>query len=46
MNQGCRKDYFENENNETACSYHKGNPVFHDLKKFWSCCGKETHDWD
>lgn len=36
----------EEENGEEACKYHKGAPVFHDLKKYWSCCGKETHDWD
>ena len=46
VNQGCRKDFVEEENNEEACGYHKGEPVFHDLKKYWTCCGKETHDWD
>lgn len=46
INQGCRKDYLEQDNNENACNYHKGAPVFHDLKKYWSCCGKETMDWD
>ncbi len=36
----------EEENGEDACGYHKGEAVFHDLKKFWNCCKKETHDWD
>lgn len=38
-NPGCTKRYFtEEENSETACNYHKGGPVFHDIKKYWSCC--------
>jgi hypothetical protein len=46
INQGCRQDYLDKDNNDNACKYHKGQAVFHDLKKYWSCCGKDTHDWD
>ncbi|EGR31395.1 kelch motif family protein, putative [Ichthyophthirius multifiliis] len=38
VNKGCQKEYKEEENNENACIYHSGNPIFHDLKKYWSCC--------
>jgi len=40
INQGCNKGYVEAENGAEACKYHKGTAVFHDLKKFWTCCGK------
>ena len=46
VNQGCGKEFVEEENGEESCDYHKGQPVFHDLKKYWTCCGKETFDWD
>ena len=48
-NKGCRdKNKFDLEKNgPEACHYHKGEPVFHDLKKYWSCCpDKTTWDWD
>ena len=46
-NPGCKsKVYKEEENNDGACEYHKGQPIFHDLMKKWSCCPKETWDWD
>lgn len=44
--QGCRKEYIENENTETSCRYHDGKPIFHDLKKGWTCCGVVVYDWD
>jgi len=37
-NMGCGQGYDpENNDDETACSYHVGNPVFHDVKKYWTC---------
>jgi disease resistance protein len=45
-NKGCLKDYDPNENVDEACKYHPGEPVFHDLMKSWTCCKKETWDWD
>jgi disease resistance protein len=44
--QGCRKDYSENENNISACLYHDGKPIFHDIKKGWTCCNVIVYDWD
>ena len=52
-NKGCVKRTFTDEENEqeNPCSYHSGEAVFHDLKKYWSCCnpngkGKVAYDWD
>lgn len=46
INKGCGKEFDEKENNEGVCEYHAGEPVFHDLKKYWTCCKKESYDWD
>ena len=35
---GCNKPYDEAENGPEACAYHTGKPIFHDLKKGWTCC--------
>lgn len=45
-NKGCLKEYDPNENGPSACNYHPGEPCFHDLKKFWSCCKTTVWDWD
>lgn len=45
-NKGCNKDYLPDENNPDACGYHPGAPIFHDLKKGWTCCNKIVYDWD
>ena len=51
-NKGCAKRHFiDEENGPEACSYHTGEAIFHDLKKYWSCCnpdgkGKVAYDWD
>ncbi len=46
MRPGCGKHYIEIDNNETACRYHTGKPIFHDIKKGWTCCNKIVYDWD
>ena len=46
VNKGCGKEFTLEENCENICKYHVGEPVFHDLKKYWTCCKKETWDWD
>lgn len=46
MRPGCGKKYFEAENNETSCNFHDGKPIFHDVKKGWTCCNKLVYDWD
>eukprot|EP00922_Rhytidocystis_sp_ex-Travisia-forbesii_P000332 GHVS01000505.1.p1 GENE.GHVS01000505.1~~GHVS01000505.1.p1 ORF type:complete len:203 (+),score=20.71 GHVS01000505.1:73-681(+) len=43
---GCHKEYDPKENPLTACRYHPGKPVFHDLKKSWTCCNASSYDWD
>jgi hypothetical protein len=45
-NPGCGKGYKENENNNGACIYHAGNPIFHDVKKGWTCCNQIVYDWE
>jgi hypothetical protein len=46
-NKGCSlKSFVESENNDIACNFHSGEVVFHDLKKYWTCCNKPTYDWD
>ena len=42
---GCNKHYSEAENNGTACRFHSGKPIFHDLKKGWSCCQAVAYEW-
>ena len=46
MNPGCMGQFIESENNETACRWHPGAPIFHDLKKGWKCCDVVVYDWD
>ena len=43
---GCQKEYKEDENSDTACYYHDGKPIFHDIKKGWTCCEVIVYDWD
>ena len=37
-NYGCQCEYAEAENSESACRHHAANPIFHDTRKWWSCC--------
>lgn len=47
VNHGCQKEYVVTENDEDACKYHTGAPVFHDAVKYWSCCPKNVkYDFD
>lgn len=36
--KGCQKNFLVKENHPEACVHHKGQPIFHDAIKFWSCC--------
>ncbi|KAI9100679.1 HSP20-like chaperone [Phlyctochytrium arcticum] len=45
-NKGCGKEYDEKANNDTACEFHAGAPVFHEGLKSWSCCTKKVVDFD
>ena len=43
----CKKEFVVADNHDTACSYHKGGPVFHDAGKYWSCCPTQVkYDFD
>ncbi|KAM3145842.1 hypothetical protein pb186bvf_002137 [Paramecium bursaria] len=46
VRNGCKKPYAQEENNDQACKYHPGKPIFHDLKKGWTCCNVIVYDWD
>ena len=42
VRKGCNKWFFTHENNDKACRYHPGQAVFHDTKKYYSCCSKRV----
>ena len=42
-NFGCQAEYDESENCEGACRHHVEPPVFHDTRKWWSCCEGAPH---
>ena len=45
--KGCQKTFNVSDNHSCACSYHEGQPIFHDAAKFWSCCSeKKCYDFD
>jgi len=45
--KGCQKSFSLAENGPSACTFHKGQPVFHDAAKYWSCCDhKKCFDFD
>ena len=45
--KGCQKTFILTENTPQACTYHIGQPIFHDAVKFWSCCAyKKCFDFD
>ena len=37
-NFGCNAQFSEEENHDTACSFHSLPPFFHDTIKGWQCC--------
>lgn len=44
-NKGCGLKFNPEENNDEACQYHPGAPIFHDAYKGWSCCNKRSTDF-
>lgn len=47
--KGCQKVFqvAENTSEASLCVFHRGQPVFHDAVKFWSCCPeKKCFDFD
>ena len=45
-NFGCQCEYDEADNKEGACRHHVEPPVFHDTRKWWSCCEGAQHASD
>jgi len=43
---GCGNLFFESANNDTACKFHPGPPIFHEGYKGWKCCDRKTIDFD
>lgn len=53
LRAGCQKTFnftdnlAEGNDNDNSCVYHRGQAVFHDVAKFWSCCpDRKHHDFD
>ncbi len=47
VHNGCKAEFVVADNNDSACRYHKGAPVFHDTGKYWSCCASQVkYDFD
>jgi CHORD len=45
--KGCQLSFTVKDNKTDACKYHKGQPVFHDAQKYWSCCpNKKCFDFE
>lgn len=45
--KGCQIEFHVADNSATACVYHKGQPIFHDAYKYWSCCSeKKCYEFD
>ncbi|XP_050436241.1 cysteine and histidine-rich domain-containing protein morgana [Adelges cooleyi] len=44
-NRGCTLKFDPNKNPEGSCTFHPGEPFFHDAYKGWSCCKKKCTDF-
>lgn len=44
-NLGCGLKFDPEENKEDSCTFHSGQPFFHDAYKGWSCCNKKCTDF-
>ncbi|XP_076581158.1 cysteine and histidine-rich domain-containing protein 1 [Chaetodon auriga] len=44
-NKGCGVKFDADKNEDDACVFHPGVPIFHDALKGWSCCKKRTTDF-
>jgi hypothetical protein len=46
-NYGCQKTFDDATNGPASCCHHTRGPVFHDTRKWWSCCeDKVVYDFD
>ncbi|KRZ70542.1 Cysteine and histidine-rich domain-containing protein 1, partial [Trichinella papuae] len=44
-NKGCGQKFDPMNNADDACTYHPGEPLFHDAFKKWSCCSRGSTDF-
>ncbi|KRZ61420.1 Cysteine and histidine-rich domain-containing protein 1 [Trichinella nativa] len=44
-NKGCGQKFDPTKNADDACTYHPGDPLFHDAFKRWSCCSRGSTDF-
>uniref|UniRef100_T1J3V6 Cysteine and histidine-rich domain-containing protein 1 n=1 Tax=Strigamia maritima TaxID=126957 RepID=T1J3V6_STRMM len=44
-NKGCSQLYDPEKNHAEACTFHPGDPFFHDAYKGWACCNKKCTDF-
>ncbi|XP_055333853.1 cysteine and histidine-rich domain-containing protein 1-like [Paramacrobiotus metropolitanus] len=44
-NKGCGKQFKVSDNSSTSCTFHPGEPYFHDAYKEWTCCKKRSTDF-
>ena len=42
----CQKVYDPSANCDGACRHHKAGPIFHDTRKWWSCCERRRYSFD
>ena len=46
-NYGCQREFDPNDNPHGACRHHASPPVFHDTRKWWSCCeGQKVYSFE
>jgi hypothetical protein len=46
-NYGCQNSFTDATNSDEACCHHTGAPIFHDTRKWWSCCEQhKVYDFD
>jgi len=39
-NYGCQCEFDDASNHEAACRHHAAPPMFHDTRKWWTCCAE------
>ena len=45
--RGSNSERTSADNSDTACRYHVKPPVFHETRKYWSCCPRKiAYDWE
>jgi hypothetical protein len=44
--RGCNLRYSDRNNEATSCSFHHGQPIFHEGSKGWTCCSARALNFD